>query len=116
MDELPTLIAKRTSSKHSELDFIIPPEHVCFEGHFPGHPILPGVVQVGWAVIYSEELYGYASGLDRLERVKFMHPILPGMRLTLHLKVDNERRKIQYEYRDSTNSYASGTLYFRMTQ
>lgn len=116
MDELPTLIAKRANSKHSELDFTIPSGHVCFEGHFPGHPILPGVAQIGWAVIYSEELYGYASGLDRLERVKFMRPILPGMQLTLYLKVDDERRKVQYEYRDSTYRYASGTIYFRITQ
>ncbi|MDE2234177.1 MAG: thioester dehydrase [Gammaproteobacteria bacterium] len=115
MFQPPTVIARRTNQDAYELDFLIAADHTCFAGHFPEHPILPGVVQVGWAVNCAEELHGFAAGLEKLERVKFMRPILPGMHVTLRLSVDAESKKVRYEYRDATTRYASGTLCFRMT-
>ena len=115
MIQPPTIIAKRTGPNRYELDLVIASDHVCFAGHFPGNPILPGVVQVGWAVTCAEELHGFAAGVQKLERVKFIHPILPGMHITLHLSVDSESKRVRYEYRDATTRYASGTLCFRVT-
>ena len=114
MIQSPTVIAKRITPTHHELDLVIAADHTCFAGHFPGYPILPGVVQVGWAVNCAAELHGFASGLEKLERVKFMRPIFPGMHITLHLSVDTGSKKVRYEYRDATTCYASGTLCFRM--
>ena len=52
--------------------FVVPADHPALPGHFPGRPILPGVLLLD-AVLQ-------AAGLARarLLRVKFTAPVLPG--------------------------------------
>jgi 3-hydroxymyristoyl/3-hydroxydecanoyl-(acyl carrier protein) dehydratase len=112
MNGLPVIVARRADGTHSELDLLVAADNPWFDGHFPGNPILPGVVQIGWAVHFACELHGFKPGLTALEQVKFKRPILPGARLTLHLKAGGDGRKLRYEYRDADASYSSGTLNF----
>ena len=56
-----------------------------FVGHFPGHPIMPGVLileamaQVGGvAMLYPEEHRGKIAMFGGMEHVKFKHPVVPG--------------------------------------
>jgi len=87
-------------------------DNTWFEGHFPGLPILPGVVQIGWAVHFAGVTCGFDGGVSALEQVKFKRPIRPGARLTLHLKPDAAARKVRYEFRDAEFTYSNGTLNF----
>lgn len=48
-----------------------------FAGHFPGRPLLPGVVQIGWAGALAAE-HGLAGTFAGLSRVKFPGPVVPG--------------------------------------
>ncbi|HEX6550923.1 MAG TPA: thioester dehydrase [Gammaproteobacteria bacterium] len=112
MKGLPVVLARRRGDVRSELDLSIETGHPCFEGHFPGQPILPGVVQIGWAVHYAGKLYGLGPAVTTLEQIKFRRPILPGARLTLHLALTGDGRKLRYEYRDAERSYSSGVLDF----
>ena len=59
-----------------------------FVGHFPGHPIMPGVLileamaQVGGvAMLYPEEHRGKIAMFGGMEHVKFKHPVVPGDQL-----------------------------------
>ena len=59
-----------------------------FRGHFPGHPIMPGVLileamaQVGGvAMLYPEENRGKIALFGGMEHVKFKHPVVPGDQL-----------------------------------
>ncbi|HVA55977.1 MAG TPA: thioester dehydrase [Gammaproteobacteria bacterium] len=112
MRGLPIVTAQRRDDTHSELDLMVNSDCPWLEGHFPGQPILPGVVQIGWAVHFACEIYGYSPGVNRLEQVKFKRPILPGKYLTLHLTPSGDLHKLRYEYRDSISSFSSGTLHF----
>ena len=56
-----------------------------FQGHFPGHPIMPGVLllegmaQVGGvAMLYPEEHRGKIALFGGMENVKFRRPVIPG--------------------------------------
>ena len=54
-----------------------------FAGHFPGHPILPGVLQIAAMAQLSEMLCQHMNGgrrcfLSALKRIKFRRPVFPG--------------------------------------
>jgi len=61
-----------------------------FTGHFPGQPIMPGVLileamaQVGGvALLYPEENRGKIAVFAGMEKVKFRKPVVPGDQLTM---------------------------------
>jgi 3-hydroxyacyl-[acyl-carrier-protein] dehydratase len=63
-----------------------PLEHPCYEGHFPGRPVLPGVVLL--------ELVGEAIGRGvprAIGGVKFQHALLPGEEFTVRWNPDGAR-------------------------
>lgn len=61
-----------------------------FQGHFPGQPVMPGVLileamaQVGGvAMLYPEENRGKLAMFAGMERVKFRKPVVPGDQLRM---------------------------------
>ena len=56
--------------------FRIEPGHPSLPGHFPGRPIVPGVLLLDHVVVAIEAAHGPLGRL-RLPRVKFARPLLP---------------------------------------
>lgn len=79
-----------------------------FAGHFPGFPVLPGVVQVGWTREFSDLLFGGRHTVKGMRRIKFMRLITPEIPVTLELNRDQGR--INFHYFDSDSSFSSGVL------
>ena len=67
------------------LTLALDPDLLAFQGHFPGDPILPGVVQVDWAIRFGTEAFGPLGRFCGLDQVKFLGLIRPGERLQLQL-------------------------------
>jgi len=73
----------------------------CFQGHFPGHPIMPGVLIIEAMAQTSATLV--VASLDdvncdthivyfmTIDNARFRHPVGPGD--TLHIKVSKERSR-----------------------
>lgn len=59
------------------MQFSIPADHPSLPGHFPGQPIVPGVVVLDRVLEAIEDAHG-PLGLLRLPQVKFAQPLLPG--------------------------------------
>jgi len=59
------------------MQFVVPPDHPALPGHFPGRPVVPGVVVLDRVLDAIERDHG-ALGALRLPQVKFMQPLLPG--------------------------------------
>src|SRR6185312_8106528 len=112
MRGLPEKLAQREVEGRTELELSVPDDCVWLDGHFPGIPILPGVIQVGWAAHYAHTCFGFGPGVAALEQVKFKRPVEPGMRLTLTLKPDTARHRVRYEYRAGGDICSSGVLQF----
>ncbi|MCH8880962.1 MAG: UDP-3-O-[3-hydroxymyristoyl] N-acetylglucosamine deacetylase [Planctomycetes bacterium] len=65
----------------------------CFQGHYPGQPIMPGVLilealaQMGGILLSQElELKGKVAVLLSIDKVKFRRPVVPGDQLLLEVE------------------------------
>lgn len=83
----------------------IPPDHPAFAGHFPGHPVLPGVVLLA---LVMEALGDKAGSAARIENAKFLSPVLPGATLTLALT--EQGRGHAFELRQGDTTVARGQV------
>jgi len=103
--------ARDGNDLHYELR--VPPSLIHFDGHFPGVPILPGVVQLDWAIRLASEQVPGIQGLASVDRLKFMAPVRPGALLALTLSHDAPRRRVQFAYRLGDRDCASGVIVYR---
>ena len=58
------------------MQFSVPLHDPCLAGHFPGRPLVPGVVVLERVVEAIEAVHGPLGPL-RLPQVKFLQPLLP---------------------------------------
>ena len=59
------------------MQFVVPSDHPSLPGHFPGRPVVPGVVVLDRVIDAIEARHGPVGAL-RLPQVKFVQPLLPG--------------------------------------
>lgn len=67
------------------MTFVIEADHPALPGHFPGHPVVPGVVVLDRVLAAIEAVHGPLGPL-RLPQVKFVQPLLPGE--TARIEID----------------------------
>jgi 3-hydroxyacyl-[acyl-carrier-protein] dehydratase len=77
---------------HQE-SFRIPPDHPCLAGHFPGNPVVPGVVVLDQVAAALARWRGLR--LAALAQVKFVAPLLPGQTAELQLELTQERLRFR---------------------
>lgn len=72
-----------------------------FNGHFPGEPVMPGVLQVEAlaqvscllvALSFPEESAGKRPAFAAVDECRFRRPVRPGNILALHGELDKYRR------------------------
>jgi UDP-3-O-[3-hydroxymyristoyl] N-acetylglucosamine deacetylase/3-hydroxyacyl-[acyl-carrier-protein] dehydratase len=72
-----------------------------FQGHFPGHPIMPGVLQLeaiaqvaGILMLRQAENFGKLAYFMAAENVKWRKPVKPGDTLVINVEMTKARSKI----------------------
>ena len=65
----------------------VPRDHPAFAGHFPGTPIVPGVVLLDVALQIIANTSGIALDLCEISSVKFLSPATPGDELLIQHSV-----------------------------
>jgi len=97
-----------------------------FQGHFPGHPVMPGVLileamaQVGGvAMLYPEENRGKLAFFAGMDRVKFRKPVVPGDQLRMVaeiIKVRSGMGKLWVQSFVDDQLVAEGEFLFALSQ
>ncbi|MGZ4960449.1 MAG: ApeI family dehydratase [Methylomonas sp.] len=90
----------------------IPETLAYFDGHFDEVAIVPGVVQIQWAVHYARQYLGLKQSFSHMESVKFKELLMPGQHLELGLRYLKQARKLEFWYRSASCEYSSGRIYF----
>ena len=100
------------------MTLLIPADHPAYAGHFPGRPILPGVVLLDAALRALAARQNMPAKIHsaQLKSAKFLSPVQPGEALTLHateLPVGGFRFEIRcMDIRGGERSVASGAVVF----
>jgi len=109
---LPEVLSEQRADDSLVLDLHILDTLVYFPLHFPELPVVPGVVQIDWAIRFARERFPLAKRFRRMEVVKFKDLIRPRQRLQLHLRYHAEEGRLQFAYRQDHHEYSSGRVYF----
>lgn len=89
------------------MDFVIGHDHPALPGHFPGRPVVPGVLVLDRVQAAIEAAHGPLGPL-RLPQVKFLQPLLPGQDARIELEGAAPRWKFRVLHGDAL--VASGEL------
>lgn len=106
----PTILAERTAPQRVELDLHLPEQLLFFRGHFENFPVLPGIVQLHWAVQYARRHFDLDGLYPRTFMVKFRDLIRPGEALTLSLQLSGP--KLGFDYGKPGAPRSSGQVNF----
>jgi len=105
------ILDTRQTDEGWQLELAIPLDLSYFSGHFPRAPVVPGVVQIGWAQRLARTLMPELPlDFTELEILKFQQLIRPGDRLRFTLRLDTEKGKLHFAFRNGDKPCSSGRI------
>lgn len=75
---------------HHRAELVIGADHPALEGHFPGNPVVPGVVLLDCALEAAEDWLATPLEVATLTQAKFLAPLLPDERAQIALAKSGE--------------------------
>jgi 3-hydroxyacyl-[acyl-carrier-protein] dehydratase len=87
--------------KSATTEYDVPHDLFIFEGHFPGEPILPGVIVMemmaqsgGLAFLSQEGMHGKVAYLAGIDHARFRKPVRPGDTIRADVEIVSQKRRI----------------------
>ena len=87
-DEIDNIFDLAGENGEGPCTFSVPGEFSGYRGHFPGNPILPGIVQLSFVRRLAERRLGRSLRLAGVKRVKYLRLITPDLPVTLTLALE----------------------------
>lgn len=94
-----------------ECELSVPSSLTYFAGHFPGQPVLPGVVQIHWAGEFAKRIFG-VSGFSTLQGAKFNGMVMPDTTIRLSLDFKPEKHRVKFAFTKDEQTLSLGSLIF----
>ena len=106
----PTVVRTEQDGDSYRLSLEIPGGLDFFKGHFTDAPILPGVVQLHWAVLFAGRCLGQKIEPKQVSNLKFKQLILPDTRVLLQLTHQAEKGQIRFSFLSALGENSSGVI------
>jgi 3-hydroxymyristoyl/3-hydroxydecanoyl-(acyl carrier protein) dehydratase len=90
----------------------IGPDHPSLPGHFPGHPVVPGVVMMEEVIETLRDCLGRDLVITGLPAVKLSSPLRPGETVTVDIEPESDDTA-GFICRVEDRPVAAGTVRFR---
>ena len=94
-------------SRSIDLELAIPADHPAYAGHFPGAPVLPGVVLLDAALAAARAHGTLGAGPFRIAHAKFFRFVTPGDTLVLQQRAGTDGG-VDFEIASAAGRVASG--------
>ena len=90
-------------------------DHPSLAGHFPGQPVVPGVVLLDHVITALEQQDGFTeliptAGMFMIPSCKFLAPVQPGANLSLSFKLDSQSKSVSFRLEQAGQLVATGSF------
>jgi 3-hydroxymyristoyl/3-hydroxydecanoyl-(acyl carrier protein) dehydratase len=110
----PIVVHERVDAHAAEIGIVVPHDLAFTQGHFPGMPVVPGVVQLKWALDLARRCLGVSGRFVGCENVKFQRVLTLGTRATLKLEHIEASGKLAFTFESAAARYSSGRVLLRV--
>ena len=86
----------------------VPADLAFLDGHFEGFPVVPGVVQLRWALGAGTALLGQAPRVREIEALKFKDLLRPGQDFSLRVEISDAGKRLRFRLEDGNQLFSSG--------
>jgi 3-hydroxymyristoyl/3-hydroxydecanoyl-(acyl carrier protein) dehydratase len=107
----PDILEVRHTSARVDIRLLAASDLEWFAGHFPGEPVLPGIIQTHWAVQLARAAFDIESQPERIKRLKFRQVVVPPQELELTLTREGPC-EVQFAYSSDNGQHSQGRLVF----
>jgi 3-hydroxyacyl-[acyl-carrier-protein] dehydratase len=87
--------------------------HPSLPGHFPGRPIVPGVLLLDQVISRAERWLGRRLSIGTLAQAKFTQPLLPNEEARLSLTYSEPEPELKFEIYKGSDRIAQGSFKLR---
>ena len=111
MKVVPDVVSSSVTAVRAVYALDVSPDLQAFDGHYPGNPILAGVVQVDWAMRFAREAFPLDwNTFAGIEQLKFHKLIKPGEPLELNLDWDAAAGRLAFVYESAGERKSAGQV------
>jgi len=89
---------------------VVPLDLTYFGGHFADFPLVPGVIEVQWAMDLAARFDWGRKAVQHIENLKYQHFVRPNDTVQLTLRHDAAKNKIHFAIRQGDTPCASGRV------
>ena len=88
------------------------PNHIVYSGHFPGHPVTPGVIQIQIVHELLEKHFGRKLKLETMSNCKFLKVLNPveTVKIVIHVELKEKEEIINVKAWSKNGS----DIYFKL--
>jgi 3-hydroxymyristoyl/3-hydroxydecanoyl-(acyl carrier protein) dehydratase len=109
--KIPTIKNTQKQDDKVELLLSFSKSAVYFQGHFPQIAILPGFMQIHFAMFFAKKYWLLGGEITNIKKLRFTKIITPNTDVSLMIEYLSPK-KINFKYFSGDTSHSSGEIHF----